>query len=108
MRVALLALWCPALCLQLHLHAVAGDKSKSHALVHDVADDAYVLHRCNLLMVSNGDGEQQLEVLAAVKRACDDIEVELLGHDGCLIVDGDALLVDTASGTALTADVHEL
>ena len=57
-RVALLGLWCPALCLQLHLHTVACDKCKSHALAYDVADDAYILHGCDLLVVGNGDGEE--------------------------------------------------
>ena len=103
-----LLLWCPALCLQLHLGTIACDEGKAHRVAHNVSDYTYILHCGNLLMVGNGDCEQQFIILASTKSAGDDIEVQLLGHNGSLVVNGDALLVDSATHPALLAYVHQL
>lgn len=73
-----------------------------------VADDLDVLQLADAVVLGKGDGEEEFIVLAAVQRAGGYVHVQLLGHDGGLIVEGDALLVDAAAGVALGADVRQL
>ena len=73
-----------------------------------VADKLDVLELDDLVVVGQGNGEQQLIILAAVQGAGKDIHVEFFGHDCGLVVNGDALLVDAAAGVALLADMYKL
>ncbi len=59
-------------------------------------------------MCGQGDGEEQLVVLAAVEGACGHVHVQFLGHRGRLVVKRDALLIHTAAHVALCADVQQL
>ena len=59
-------------------------------------------------VIRQGEGEEQLVVLATVEGAGGDVEVELFGRNGGLVVNGDALLVDAAPHVALRADVEQL
>ena len=58
-------------------------------------------------MVGQGDGEQEFVVLASVQGAGIDVHIEFLSHYCGLVVNGDALLIDAAAGTALLADMYE-
>ena len=98
----------PTLCLQLHLAAIAGDEHASEFGLGDVADEAHTLHLAHLLVVGEGDGEEQLIVFASVEGTGDDVHVELLGHHRGLVIKGDVLFIDAASLATLLADVHEL
>ena len=62
----------------------------------------------HLLIVAYTHGEEQLVVLAAVQRAGGHVQIQLLGHHGGLVVDGQVLFVDAAAATALVADVQQL
>ena len=57
-------------------------------------------------MVGNGHGKQQFVILAAVEGASRQVHVELLCHDGRLVVDGNMLLIDAATDLALRADMQ--
>ena len=66
-----------------------------------------VLELDDLVVVSQGDGKEQLVVLATIQGAGVDIHIELFGHDSGLVVNGYALLIDAAAGVTLLADVYE-
>ena len=66
-----------------------------------------VLELNYLVVVGQGNGEQEFVVLASVQGAGVDVHVEFLGHDCGLVIYGDALLIYAAAGTALLADVYE-
>ena len=99
--------WVPTLRFELKFLVVAGDKHLSETLVGDVSDELHIIDFLYLLVVANGDGEQQLVVLAAIQGAGGDVHVQFLGHHRRLVVDGDLLLEDAAAYMALLADVHE-
>ena len=63
-------------------------------------------HFGNLFMVGDGHGEQQFVILAAVEGASRQVHVELLCHDGRLVVDGNMLFIDAATDLALRADMQ--
>ena len=72
-----------------------------------MSDEAHVVELLHLLQVTDGYGEQQFVVLAAVQGTGGHIHVHLLGHHRCLIVDGNLLLVDATTNARLLADVHQ-
>ena len=72
-----------------------------------VADEFYVLELDDLVVVGQGYGKEEFVVLASIQGAGIDIHVEFFGHDGGLVVNGDALLIDAAAGVALLADMYE-
>ena len=54
----LFAVLHPALCLQFHLHAVAGDECKPHILVYHIAYNVHIFYGCYLFVVGNRHGEE--------------------------------------------------
>ena len=87
--------------------AVACDEQVSEAFLGDMTYEVDVVDLLDLFEVSDRYGEQQLIVLAAIEGAGGDVHVQLLGHDSCLVVDGQLLLVDATSGLTLFADVEQ-
>lgn len=79
----------PALGLEGEFLIVAADEHEAELGAGDVADEAYVVELFYLLVVADGDGEEEFVVFAAVEGAGGDVEVELFGHDCGLVVDGD-------------------
>ena len=73
----------------------------------DVSDEADILHILYLLVVANGYGKQQLVVFASVESAGGDVHVQLLGHHGRLVVNGNLLLEDATAHVRLLADVQQ-
>ena len=72
-----------------------------------MAYEFYARQFLDLVMAVERHGEQKFIVFSAVKGGGDEIHAEFFGHDGSLIVDGDAVFVDAASGVALLADVEQ-
>ena len=97
----------PTLCFELEFLVVACDKNLSEAWVRNVTNEFDVVHILYLLVVANGDGEQQFVVLTAIEGTGGDVHVQFLGHDCRLVVDGYLSLEDAAAHVALLADVHE-
>ena len=104
---ALAAQRVPALGLELEFLVVAGDEDVAEAGIGDVANELDILYLLYLLVVADGHGEEQLVVFTAIEGTGGDIHVQLLSHDGGLVVDGQLLLEDAAADVALLADVHE-
>lgn len=98
----------PALGAEGYLGVVAGNHGAAELGARDVADDVDAFDFLDFLVIGERHGEQKLVVLAAVERGRHEIHIELLGHRGGLIVDGDAVLVDAASAVTLRADVYQL
>lgn len=97
----------PSLGLEGELLAVGADEGGAEGGLGDVPDEVDVLQGGHLFVVGQGHGEEQLVVLAAVEGAGEGRKVELFADEGRLVIDGDALLVDTAAYAALLADVEQ-
>ena len=65
------------------------------------------LHACYLLVVSQGDGKQELVILATIHGGSDQVHIQFLGHECGLIVDGNAVLIHTAAHTRILANVQQ-
>ena len=98
----------PTLGAEFHLASIASDEHAAQLGLGDVSDETYSLQLAHLLVVGEGDGEEQLIVFASVEGTGDDVHVELLGHHRGLVIKGDVLFIDAASLATLLADVHEL
>ena len=62
--------------------------------LRDVPDDVYPLQRADAVQLPEWQGGDELEVLAAAEGHRRRGHTELLGHAGCLDVDGQTLLVN--------------
>ena len=65
-----------------------------------MTDDFDTLHGRYFVVLCQRYGEEQLIVFSTIQCTSSDIHVQFFGHDSGLIVDGDAVFVDTASGMA--------
>ena len=73
-----------------------------------MADNADAFEFRNGFVGGQRHGEEQLVVLAAVHRGHNEVHVKFFGHNGGLVVDGNAVFVDAAAGFGRFAQVHEL
>ena len=87
----------PPLRFELKLLIITGYEHFSEFGIGDVADELYTLNLLNLLVITNGNGEQQFVVFTAIQGTGGDIHVQFLCHHSDLLVDGDVLLVDTTT-----------
>ena len=87
----------PALGLDGDFRAVAGDEGGPEGGGCDVADDLDAGDFLDFLVGVERDGEEQLVVLAAVHGGGDEVHVQFLGHQGCLVVDGCLLYTSDAA-----------
>ena len=97
----------PALGFEFKLLIVAGDEYLSELFFRDMPDEFDTVDLLYLLVVADGDGEQQFVILAAIEGTGGDIHIHLLCHHGRLVVDWDVFLVDVASHARLLADMQE-
>ena len=104
--MALAAQRIPPLCFELKLLIITCYEHLSEFRVGDVANELDTLDLLDLLMITDGNGKEQFVVFAAIECASSDIHIHLLGHHGCLVVDGNVLLEDPASDAGLLADME--
>ena len=98
---------CPSLRFELKLLIITGYE---HTPEFRIGDVAYQLHTFNLLdflVIADGNGKQQLVVLASVQGTGGNIHVQLLSHHCRLVIDGDVFLENTATHTRLLTDVKQ-
>ena len=91
----------PALRFQFQFVAVAGHQCTAQFRLGDVTDDFDILHLGHRLMCCQRDGEEQFVVLAAIQGTSAQAHVELFGHHGSLVVDGNTFLIDPATYVTL-------
>ena len=97
----------PPLSLEFKLLIITSYEHFPELLLGDVSDEFNTLYLFNLLVIADGNGEQQFVVLAAIQGTGGDIHIHLLSHHSRLVVDGDVFLVDATTHARLFADVHQ-
>ena len=97
----------PPLSLEFKLLIITSYEHFPELLLGDVSDEFNTLYLFNLLVIADGNGEQQFVVLAAIQGTGGDIHIHLLRHDRRLVVDGDVLFIDATTHTGLFTDMKE-
>ena len=93
--------------LKVELIAVAGNELRAQFGARDMADNLDVVDGRYTFVVGEGHGEEEFIVLAAIEGCGVDVEVEFLGSNGRLVVDGDAFFVEAATRLTASANVHD-
>ena len=98
----------PALSLQCHLTvAIASNHCATETFGCDMTNEADAWNLLDHLILFERHGEEQFVVLTSIHCHGRYIEIEFFGLNGCLIVDRDTLLIDTAAYLALCTDMEE-
>ena len=87
--------------------AIARDELCAFGSGGDVTDDFDIGQGFHTLVVGEGHGEEEFVVLTTIEGTGGDIEVELLGCDCRLVVDGQAFLKDATTHLTFVADVEK-
>ena len=87
--------------------AIARDELCAFGNSGDVTDDFDIGKCFHTLMVGERHGEEEFVVLTTIEGAGGDIEVELLGCNCRLVVDGQAFLKDATTHLTFVADVEK-
>ena len=87
--------------------SVSRDEGLALLRLRNIADHANVFEGRNGIIHGERNCEYQLVVFSSVEGTSADVHVQLLGHRGSLVVEGQSLLVDAATRLALLADMHQ-
>ena len=95
----------PTLGFQGEVLVVSSNEGGAEVRFGDITDHAYTLEHIHLILHSERDSEEEFIVFTAIECSSDEVHIELLRHDGGLIVDRDTILIQAATYTGSLADM---